>query len=238
MGLGLARKLFHKSLGYDGPRNDQVTSFMSVLVLFYGITIGLVAVGTWENLSQVEEKVAREAASLAALYRDISSFPEPDRSELKRLLKKYTRYTIDVAWPLQQKAIQPKDGVAILNEFQDVLYGTKPSDKKDEILLGETLCMYNDFVTLRRMRLMSVNGGLPGIIWMVIIVGALLTISFLWFFVMEQFWPQNLMTVLVSIFIGTMIFLIAIMDHPFRGKLSVDAQPFEMVYTNFIEIGE
>jgi hypothetical protein len=35
----------------------------------------------------------------------------------------------------------------------------------------------------------------------------------------------------LSAFLGLVIFLIAAMDYPFRGEVSVDAAPFEQVYT-------
>ena len=235
IGLRIIKKVFHKKLGYDAGRNDQVTSFMSVLVVSYGITLGLVAVSTWENLSQVQEKVSKEASALAALYRDISSFPEPNKSALQGLLKKYTRYTIDQAWPQQRQGIVPEPGVAMIIEFQDTLYAFQPSGKNQEFLFGETLRTYNDYVNMRRMRLLSIDGGLPPIIWVATVLGGLLTISFLWFFVMQEFWLQSLLTTLVSFSIGVMIFLIAIMDHPFRGKISVSPDGFEMVYGHFMK---
>ena len=58
---------------------------------------------TYQNHTDVEKAVASEASSLAALYRDISAYPEPDRAELKALIKEYTRSTIEDAWPLQRK---------------------------------------------------------------------------------------------------------------------------------------
>ena len=41
--------------------------------------MGLLAAGTWSNFSDVNEAVMVEAASLAALYRDVSSLPLPYR---------------------------------------------------------------------------------------------------------------------------------------------------------------
>jgi hypothetical protein len=38
---------------------------------------------------------------LAALYRNVSTFPDPKRAELQADLREYARQVIDVAWPLQ-----------------------------------------------------------------------------------------------------------------------------------------
>src|SRR4029079_17107862 len=56
----------------------------------------------------VEKAVANEASSLAALYRDISAYPEPDRTDLKNAIREYNRSTVEDAWLLQRPGIDPR----------------------------------------------------------------------------------------------------------------------------------
>src|SRR6478736_3728440 len=118
VGLWISRKTLHKKMVYSHDQNEQISFYMSAIGVFYGITLGLVAVGTWESFEQVQDRVTRECSTLAALYRDVSNFPEPKRTELQNHLIGYTRYTIDEAWPLQQQGIFPKKGINLLNDFQ------------------------------------------------------------------------------------------------------------------------
>jgi len=74
---------------------------------YFGVIFGLLAVATYQNHTDVEKAVANEASSLAALYRDISAYPEPDRTDLKNAIREYTRSTIEQAWPLQRQGIDP-----------------------------------------------------------------------------------------------------------------------------------
>src|SRR5262245_34238810 len=87
--------------------NEVLGDYLQYFGVIYGLLLGLLAVATYQNHTDVEKAVASEASSLAALYRDISAYPEPDRSELKALIKEYTRSTIEDAWPLQRKGIDP-----------------------------------------------------------------------------------------------------------------------------------
>ena len=87
--------------------NEILGDFLQYFGVIYGLLLGLLAVATYQNHTDVEKAVASEASSLAALYRDISAYPEPDRTELKALIKEYTRSTIEDAWPLQRKGIDP-----------------------------------------------------------------------------------------------------------------------------------
>lgn len=229
LGLYLSKKTFHKKLSYAQDRNDQVAFFMSVLGVFYGITLGLVAVGTWENFESVQEKVTAEAATLGALYRDISAMPEPIRGNLQHALKKYTHEVINQDWPLQQQGVVHKGALNHLDVVQQTLYTFHPADATQEILLGETIGKFNELVMLRRMRVMSIGNGLPITIWLVSIVGAMICISFFWFLVMEDYGIQMTLTALCSFFIGTMIFLIVMMDNPYTGEIAISTESFELV---------
>ena len=74
--------------------------------LLYGILLGLVAVGAYQNFSSISDLVTSEASCLTSLYRDTSAFPEPYRAQLKADLANYTRFTIDQEWPVQRRVIR------------------------------------------------------------------------------------------------------------------------------------
>src|SRR5688572_5138657 len=70
-GLFLARRFlirrFHASEGI----NDAISGTVQAIGVFYGITVGLIAVAVWNTHSTATELVSREAASISALYRDV-----------------------------------------------------------------------------------------------------------------------------------------------------------------------
>jgi hypothetical protein len=82
------------------PRlNDMLAAFLQYFGVIYGLLLGLLAVATYQNRSDVQKSNANEAASLAALYRNITAYPEPSRTELQDLLREHTRYLIDSMAP-------------------------------------------------------------------------------------------------------------------------------------------
>src|SRR6185436_8033710 len=87
--------------------NEFVSYFLSATGVFYGITLGLIAVGAWQEYSDVKAVVSKEAAALGALHRDVIVLPAPAGEELGRMTKEYCRYVIDEAWPLQRRGEIP-----------------------------------------------------------------------------------------------------------------------------------
>jgi hypothetical protein len=97
-------------------------------------------------------------------------------------------------------------------------------------LYTEAYTSFNRLADLRGRRLQSVREGLAGPLWTVVFAGALLSIALTWFFDMKSQSMHFWMTVILSALLGLLIFMLGALDNPFRGEISVSAQPFELVY--------
>jgi hypothetical protein len=88
---------------------------------------------------------------------------------------------------------------------------------------------FNDFVTARQNRLAGVRTQLPGVLWYAVAIGALINILLIWMLNM-RFFTHMLLGAIVSFFLGVMIFLIASLDNPMRGEVSVSPDNYQLVY--------
>lgn len=209
--------------------NDLIGYSLSAFGVFYGLLLGLLAVATYQNSTGVGDTVSKEAASLGALYRDVSSYPEPVRADLQGRLRDYTRFVIDKAWPAQRKGEVPQASVKMMDEFQAALAGFEPATKGQEILHAESFRQFNDMIVMRRQRIQSIGTGIPGVMWYVVAAGAVInTLIILCFRV--RFDIHLIIGGILSFFVGMLIFLVAAMDHPFRGEVSVGPDAFELSY--------
>jgi hypothetical protein len=214
--------------------NDLLNYFIAAMGAFYSITLGLIAVGTWEKFDDTSQLASDEASSVAALYRDVSYFPQDISDTLKAKLRDYTKYVIEEDWPLQQKGILPSVGTKRVNIFQKSLYTFEPKSSKEELLLAEALAQFNHFILLRRSRLASITDGLPSTLWLVIFTGAIIIIFSFSLFLDENISLQRILMAGVCLMIGTSIFLIAAMDYPYRGDFSVGPEAFQLIYKSLM----
>jgi hypothetical protein len=234
LGIVFFRPLVRARLNPDARLNEILGDFLQYFGVIYGLLLGLLAVATYQNHTDVEKTVSSEASSLAALYRDITVYPEPQRTELEALLREYTRYVIEEAWPLQRQGIVPPGGVKRVAEFQARLVSFEPQTKSQEALHDATMRQFNVFFEYRRTRLYSVNSGIPPLLWYTVAVGALINIIFIWLFDLRP-GLHMLLGGMISFFLATMISLIALMDHPFRGEVGVSAEAFQLVYDQLMK---
>ena len=228
-GVLLTRSRVRRWLGPQPGHNDIVGIALSAYGVFYGIMVGLIAVGTYENFSQVEGNVGREASCLNSLYRDVSGYPEPVRTELKARVRDYVHHIVDDAWPEQRRGLIPTGGTPKANAIQEKLLAFEPATKGQEILHAETLGKYGEMGEMRRLRLQSVTSGLPVEMWGVVVVGALLNIVLTWMLSLEKLSVHLAVSGILALFVGLVLFLVAAMDNPFRGTISVSPEPFEML---------
>ncbi|MGL4631387.1 MAG: hypothetical protein ACRCVT_09290 [Leadbetterella sp.] len=226
----LVQRFFIPILKSTEDSNDLLNYFVAALGAFYSITLGLIAVGTWENYKSSTQLANDEAASIAALYRDVTFLPKTVSLDLQSKLKEYTRYVIEEAWPLQQKGIVPAGGTTRISDFQKVLYNFEPQTKREEYIFSESINQFNRLILLRRNRLADVQDGLPSTLWLVIFSGAFLLMFLFSLFVDANIKLQKVLVTSLGVILGTSVFLISAMDYPYRGEFSVTPEAFSIVY--------
>jgi len=237
LGVILVRPWVRQWLDPQPDWNRVIGHLLAFQSVFYGLLVGLIAVATFENFSDVDRTVGREAASLGSLYRDVSSYPDPMRQDLQEILREYSRYVIDEAWPLQRRGIIQEAGTARITAFQQKLLSFQPTTRAQEILHAETIHQFNVYLALSHLRLHSVTTGLPAVLWYVVIVGAILSIALTWLVSIRQLRAHLVVVGMLSLFIGLLVFLVAAMDNPYRGEFSITSEAFESIYRRLMAPG-
>ncbi len=223
------RPLLRRWFG-DREHNDLVGHFMSAFGVLYGITLGLISVAAWENFGDVEGKVSAEAAAVASLYRSADCYPEPKRAELTGLLRDYTRQVIDVSWPEMQRGVVPRGSNPLIIRFQKSLDAFEPTTQGQIALHRESLYRFSQLVECRRLRIDCVAWQLPGILWVLVLAGSFMSFVLTWLLVAENRLLHDLLTAIMAVLLGLLIFFLMTLDLPFEGQNSVGPDSLELVY--------
>jgi len=229
LGLIFVKPFLRLMMGRQPHINDMVAHTTAGFSLFYGLLLGLLAVATYQNYDDVRKSVFAEAASLASMYRDAARYPDQVRSEVQDLLRDYTLYVIYKDWPAHSKGIIYVGGGNRLNMIQYELLKFQPRTISDELLHAQTLADFKEFVTARQARLVGVHTAIPGVLWYAVAIGALVNVVLIWMLDM-RFFTHMLLGGIVSFFLGVMIFLIASMDNPMKGEVSVTPAYYQFLY--------
>lgn len=229
LGMLFVRPFLRLLMGRRSGLNDVVGYVLSFVSLIYGVLLGMLAVVTYQNLTEADRISSHEASLVAALYEDAGTYPAELSDQLRGDLERYTRAVIDTEWPLLRRGSTPLTQNGHLKSFLKRLTSFEPKGATYEILHAETLREYNALTEFRRARLHLAGVSIPGIMWYTIVMGAFLCIVLIWMFDSSVL-SQLLLGGVAAFGMSTMVCLSALMDSPFRGDLSVSPAAFEAVH--------
>jgi hypothetical protein len=233
--LFLTRRFILPRLHFHDGVNDAVSGTVQAIGVFYGITVGLIAVGVWNTNSNASDLVSKEAASIGALYRDVSSYPSPAREKLQTGLRDYTHAVVEQIWPAQREGKIVEVGPKILDDFQNNLVAFEPTTPGQVALHSETWRGYNILINYRRQRIDAVEGGLSGVMWAVIWVGAIISIGVAYLFNLQDPKIHAVLVALMAGFLAMVLFMIVINDKPFFGADSIPPDSYKLILDRLIE---
>jgi hypothetical protein len=228
LGVYFIRPLIRPLVADLSDENNLFGNVLSLYSVMFGLLMGTLAVVTYQNLADSQKLVDTEATSIAALYRIAQSYPDREKAALSMTIREYTTFVIDEAWPLQKRGIVPSGGVTRADKIQQVLFDFEPQTPRQQILHQQALQQYANFIVARRARLGAVLNAIPSILWWTMASGSLVLMSLMWLFDASRV-SLLVLSGIAAFALGSMIGLIALMDNPFRGELSVSSDPYRLV---------
>lgn len=229
IGLRLTHRRINEGTFATLIDNGTVGWFFSGVTVLYGLLLGLLTVATWSNFTQATGIASKEAATIAVLYRNFAGYPTEQRLRLQQSLRNYTEFIVHESWPLQRKGLIHDGESDRLIQLQTIIQTIEPATEGKKILQAESIRAFTALVELRRLRMESITGSVPGVIWYVVLLGAVLTLVFSYFFLVKDIWFHALLIAMLATVIGLLIFLIAALDHPYRGSVSVESTAYQLV---------
>lgn len=206
---------------------DRVLSYaVSAYGIFYGVTLGLIAAGAYGNFTEVNNVVLEESSSVAVIYRSAALFPEPTSSELKAAVIAYADAVIEHDWPLQRQLVAPEETDREVTDIQRVIGDFEPGTSSETVVQSQTIAAFNTFVTDRRERISLTHLALPGMLWIVLGVGAVLNAVLLALIEVRNLRIHLIMAALIASFVAMLLYAIAGFDHPYSGPIAVTPEYF------------
>jgi hypothetical protein len=231
-GLYATRRLVGRIVG-SAAEAEGVDAFIGAVSILYGLIAGLIAVAAWEQYATIDGRVSQEASALGALYREAGAFPQPTRTELSSAIKGLTYKTMTTDWALQRAGLPPA-ATPYLDQIARTIFDFEPRDAHEAAVQQSAMAEYARLDEFRRQRLHDADATLPGALYAVVLIGGLLTIALTYFLVLDRFPLHIVMTCICSAMIGMVVFLIVVMDRPFRGDVSIGSEDFQRAYTTLM----
>ena len=228
-GLVCTRRLGNWLGLYTLIDNDTVGWIFSAILVMYALSLGLIAVASWGNASAAAAAASEEASHIATVYRTLGGYPQPLQGDLKDSVVRYTQSIIEKAWPAQRRGEITEAGIEIILHLWNRILEFEPTTEGQRVVHAQMLSGFNTLVEFRRRRIEAASYAVPGTLWVVVLIGAAVSIFGSYLFKIQSLSVHGLLTILLTTMIALLVFFIATTDHPYSGSNAIEPLAYEIV---------
>jgi hypothetical protein len=215
--------------------NDVAGFIYAVLGVAYAVLLGLMLIAVWEQWNAAEDTTTDEADELAGIFYFAHTLPQPEGRHIQELARTYAQVVVEKEWPLMQQGGSSPKAWATLDELRGTILGLNPTADAQLVRYNQMLEQLHGLGDGRRERLLVVGEGLPPILWIVLILGGVITIGFTYLFGLDNTRVHLLMVGALAMIISLSLFTVAALDQPFQGDVRIHPAAFEQVLERFHE---
>lgn len=223
-----AQVLVKRYVGDETIKNcHEVGGFYLAMVgTFYAVLLGLIVIDAMTRFQQAQRLVSVEASSLIKIYIDAERFPEK-KDKLEKIIEEYVQEVTEVEFPLMEKGEISTKARGLAFSMLQIVKSIEPTTENQKAIYPNLLTLTHEFLDSRRDRTRSNNFGEPAAEWVILIIGALITIAYTFFFTMESGVIHLIMRGMATLMILMSLYLILLFGSPFSGDMKVSPQPFK-----------
>lgn len=214
--------------------NNEVAGFkFATIGVIYAVLLAFAVLVVWERFNRAEEYVAQEAAAAATIYRLAAGLGDQEGASVRGSMTAYLKAAITEDWPAMARREHSPIATQALNDVYTAVLRYRPVDQRGAVVLTAVLHQLDLITEARRARIVVASGIVPGVVWLVLLGGALVTIGFTYFFGTENLRAQTLMTGALSLLIFSGLLLIIALDLPFAGTVRIEPEPLALALKDF-----
>jgi hypothetical protein len=215
--------------------NDVIGWHVSVIGSTYAVIVGFMLFAVWTNFGTAENIAEAEANSLVNVVRSSRGLGPSSHEQIRRLALKYVDVMLSEEWPaMQQGRVSPASHV-IIQQLWIVVTDSQVHTSLEQSSLDHTFGELARMTDYRRSRQLQANSYLPGILWLVLVLGATITIVSACLFGTANFKLHLIQVMMLALMISSVLTAVADINLPFQGAVHITAECFERARTAIVD---
>jgi hypothetical protein len=213
--------------------NDVAGFIYAVLGVAYAVLLAFMLIAVWQDYNTAQTNVESEAHELAGVYFLASQLPEPQRTHVQDLARTYARVVVEQEWPKMEQGQTSPRADSLIRQLRLKLLEFDPRTRGEQVLYERGLTDLHNTIDARRSRLLEVREGIPNLLWIVLVLGGVITVSFTYLFGLKSNVAHALMVAALSLLICGILFTIGEFNYAFSGVVKIRPDAFREVLHSF-----
>lgn len=211
--------------------NDVAAAMFGVIGVTFAVLLAFVVMLTFEGFGAARAAAAGEAAMVRDVATAAAALPEPARTALREGLTTYLRAVMESEWPAQAQGKLGDASAAPLRALDQQAAQFKPSSPAETNYHAALISALTRLQDARAIRQVAAANGAPSIVWVVMLLGGVLTVVSGSFLAAPSARMHMLMSATLAASGALVVVLIVALNQPFRGEFRVSTAPFQRVLT-------
>jgi len=216
--------------------NDIAGFVFAVVGVVYAVLLAFLAIAVWQRFDDAQTRVSDEASRLIVVYRRVDAFPE-SRASLRRQIVRYVEALVNDEWPKMNEGTASAKADALIEGIALHVRHLKANTPAQQVMLTSLVDGVQATMMDRDDRLVLSNTGLNAFLWTILYLGAAAVLAFSYLFAFKSRGAQAAMIGLLAFTLALVLYLIAVIDFPFRGEVRVQPAAFVQAQHTFANVG-
>jgi hypothetical protein len=201
--------------------NDVAGFIYAVLGVIYAVLAPFVLVIVWEEFRDARTGVSYETQVLIAVGETAQQLPPAVGAPIVDRARRYAQALITYEWPQLAQGQSSPEADRALADLGAAIHAVDPADPRQAILYDHLLQQYRDLSDQRQALISDSRLAVPPLLWLVLLLGALLVVSYTYLYGVARLRAQLVMTAALTAIIALVLFVILVLDYPFTGDVRV-----------------
>lgn len=211
--------------------NDFTGAVVAVIGTTYAVILAFTLSDVWNMFQQAQTNEEQEANALVNIFRlaDQTS----NGQQIQDLCRRYAAQAINQEWPALADNQPLRDGSDLVNQLWRAAGQSRVVTGTDSIVVYQLTEELREMTEFRSIRLTQAREKLPGILWVILIAGGVITVAASCFFGVPNFRFHVLQVVVLAFLISLVLVAIHDIDRPYQGVLIVGPEGFQAAAQTF-----
>lgn len=212
--------------------HNQTTLFIFGQVAgLYAFLLGFAVAEVWQAFEAADSQTRSEAAAISNLLEDAVVFRPNERAVIRRSLLTYTNNVVNHEFRSLANAQTDSVTARQYNSLWQKYYSFHPVGHDSDLFYSESLGQLNDLDAARRLRILQASATVPTPVWVLLIIGGLVTLLFTYMYLSKDVKRQRIAIGGLATLLGFVLFLIYSLQRPFTGDIKVEPTAYKQVLT-------
>jgi len=204
-------------------------AIFSVIGVTYAVLLAFVAMTAWEQYTAAQALARREANLIGSLYGASHGIAEPAGAAMRADLVAYLAHVIDVEWPAQIAGHPIPAAEPLLGHLDGMVMAFQPNGAGESNVHAVLIRGLTEVATVRRDRRLATGGTIPDLVWIVLLSGGALMVSFSFILGAPKLSVHLLMTAAL-VASGVLVLLLVLgLSSPFQGEVTIPPDAYRDV---------